>query len=116
MRRVLLVIPILLFTLAIHCQSVAKPTNAQSSLTSKKAISKTALKIYPNPATHFIQLQEVTGISAVIVYNLVGRKIKQFIAEKGKSYSIKDLPKGMYLIQLLGYDGKVVTTQRMSKK
>jgi len=50
------------------------------------------------------------------VYNLVGRKIKEFKVEKGKSYSITELPKGMYLIQFVGVDGKVLTTQRLSKR
>lgn len=81
-----------------------------------EVIVKSNLKIYPNPAFDFIRLKESTGVKSLVIYNLVGRKVKKFDAEKGKSYRIADLPKGMYLVQLLGKDGKVLTTQRMSKK
>lgn len=74
------------------------------------------VKIYPNPAFNFIGLNNISGIGSIIIYNLVGRKMKKFIPEQGERYDITDLPRGMYLVQLLGEDGKVVTTQRMSKK
>ena len=113
MYKSLLVIFFILFTFSLQSQ----PANAnQLAGASDSSIKITQLKVYPNPATHFIQLEKAIGISSLIVYNLVGRKIKEFKAEKGKSYSITDLPKGMYLIQFLGLDGKVLTTQRLSKR
>lgn len=108
------ILRILLFSFLIFLLSTTQSVG-QSTATPATKISST-LKIFPNPATTFIQLKTATGVNAIVIYNLVGRKIKKFIAEKGKSYPIEDLPKGMYLIQLVDTNDKVLTTQRMSKR
>lgn len=91
--------------------------SAQSNGYSSQKVEKSRVKIYPNPAVNFIGLNEVAGVSSIIIYNLVGRKMKNFNAQKeGEKYNVSDLPKGMYLVQFKGKDGKVLTTQRMSKK
>ncbi len=113
MYKILLVSVLVFIALSLHGQSASKVSSTSLSTTNN---TKTNLKIYPNPATHFIKLKEVTGVTSIIVYNLVGRKIKQFQAQKGKAYSITDLPKGMYLIQFLGLEGDILTTQRLSKR
>ena len=110
MYRTLLSIILIVFSLSLYSQSKEVHTDKVNTY------KVTQLKVYPNPATHFIKLNEITGINALVVYNLVGRKIKEFKVEKGKSYSITELPKGMYLIQFVGVDGKVLTTQRLSKR
>ena len=110
MRKILLIIPIVFFSFLAMGQ-----TSSKSSAGSNSAL-KSSIKIYPNPAFNFIGLNNVSDVSSIIVYNLVGRKIKKFTAQANERYDITDLPRGMYLVQLLGRDGKVVTTQRMSKK
>jgi len=110
MRKILLIIPILCLSFLAMGQSSAKISNASNS-----SIKQT-IKIYPNPAFNFIGLNNVSGVGSIIVYNLVGRKMKKFTAQPDDRYDITDLPRGMYLVQLLGKNGKVVTTQRMSKK
>lgn len=110
MRLVLLLSFISFFTLTLQGQTLtAKSIPAKSSI-------KKELKVFPNPATNFIQIKESTKIGAIIIYNLIGRKIKEFTPTKDKTYQITDLPKGMYLIQLLDFSGKVLSTQRLSKK
>lgn len=111
MRKILLIIPFLFLTTLIMAQA-----NTASSNQTSTPVVKNIIKIYPNPAFNFIGLNKATGISSIIIYNLVGRKMKKFMAQKGERYNISDLPRGMYLVQLRGKDGKVVTTQRMSKK
>jgi len=113
MYRILLVSLLIFTAISLQSQSASKVPSTSLSQANNTKIN---LKIYPNPATHFIKLKEVTGVTSIIVYNLVGRKIKKFQAEKGKAYSITDLPKGMYLIQFLGLEDKVLTTQRLSKR
>lgn len=110
MRKILLFIPILFFTALVMAQSTANVSNASNPTIEK------VIKIYPNPAVNFIGLNSASGVGSIIIYNLVGRKMKKFVAQKGERYDVADLPRGMYLVQLLGNDGKVVTTQRMSKK
>lgn len=112
MRRIL---HVFLFSFLIF---VLPPTQlvGQNAVSTTTSVSNKSLKIFPNPASTFIQLKSMTGVNAIIIYNLVGRRIKKFIAEKGKAYPIEDLPKGMYLIQLVDSEEKIVTTQRMSKR
>ena len=110
MRKILLLIPILLISISVMGQSSNSKTPSQISKISNPS------KIYPNPAYNFIELNNVSEVSSIIIYNLVGRKMKKFTTQKEERYDIADLPRGMYLVQLLGKDGKVVTTQRMSKK
>ncbi len=88
----------------------------QSQKNSNTISVQKIVKIYPNPAFNFIGLNNVSNVGSIIIYNLVGRKMKKFTPQEGERYDIADLPRGMYLVQLLGTDGKVVTTQRMSKK
>jgi len=111
MRKIL---HIFLFSFIFFAVSTTQVVGQSTATPVTKVAS--ALKIFPNPASTFIQLKTATGVNAIVIYNLVGRKIKKFIAEKGKSYPIEDLPKGMYLIQLVDTQDKVLTTQRMSKR
>ena len=75
------------------------------------------LTIYPNPATDFIIINdEKSSVNQVIIYNLIGRKIKGFRSATDNKYFVGGLPKGMYLVQMLGVDGTVITTQRISKR
>ncbi len=74
------------------------------------------LKIYPNPATDFISLSHNEGIERLVIYNLVGRKMKSFNVREGGKYQVSDMPKGMYLVQLLGERDKIITTQRLHKQ
>lgn len=114
MYRNLLVI--LIFSFSFHFTLQSQSASKATTINSSKTASKTNLKIYPNPASNFFKLKEVSGVTSIIVYNLVGRKIKQFQTHKNKAYTITDLPKGMYLIQFLGLEGKILTTQRLSKR
>lgn len=112
MRKILLLISFFCLPLLVIGQS--QKNNSSTITTSVQKI----VKIYPNPAFNFIGLNNIADVGSIIIYNLVGRKMKKFIPQnqKGEQYDIADLPRGMYLVQLLGKDGKVVTTQRMSKK
>jgi len=76
------------------------------------------IKIYPNPATDFINFDNETGkVKRVIIYSLVGRKVKEFEANIGKNtYDVTELSNGMYLIQLTGAKNKVIKTQRINKR
>jgi Secretion system C-terminal sorting domain len=74
------------------------------------------LSIFPNPAQDFIGITQEDLVGRILVYNMVGRKMKTFEVEKGEKYDIADLPHGMYLIQLVGKNNKVLLTQRLSKR
>ena len=77
------------------------------------------LSIFPNPAQDFIGITQEDLVGRILVFNMVGRKMKIFEVEKGEKgekYDIADLPHGMYLIQLVGKNNKVLLTQRLNKR
>jgi hypothetical protein len=74
------------------------------------------ITIFPNPATEFIAVNDEENVRNVVVYNMVGRKMKNFEVEKGRRYEVGDLPNGLYVVQLVGKNNKVLATQRLTKK
>lgn len=75
------------------------------------------VSVYPNPATNFISINKDENVSDIAIFNLVGRKLKTFQnVEKDEHYDVSDLPVGMYLIQVIDNNKKILTTQRISKR
>ena len=74
------------------------------------------IKVYPNPAINYFSITNNNLVQFVQVYNIIGRKVKSYPVQNGLEYDISDLPEGMYLISLVGADGKVLKTVRTSKQ
>jgi hypothetical protein len=74
------------------------------------------LQLYPNPVTTFIGLSPNEVVKKIIVFNLAGREMKSFDFVDGEKYYVGDLPKGMYLVQLLGKENEIIKTHRISKR
>ncbi len=95
---------------------------SQSSFSDRLSIKRTGgtesveLRVFPNPATVYFSLNDNESVHSIQVYNLVGREMKHFTYEKNQKYSVEDLPKGIYLIQMRGKDEKIIATQRLSKR
>ena len=74
------------------------------------------ISIFPNPATEYIKLNDDDAVKNIFVSNMLGRKMRTFDVIKGERYEIADLPNGLYLIQIIGKNNKVLATQRLTKK
>lgn len=74
------------------------------------------LKVFPNPAVDYFSVSDNQVVERVLLFNLVGRQMKNFKARNGEKYNIADLPKGMYLVQLLNEREDIITTQRLHKQ
>ena len=110
MKKVLLFLFISILSMSLYAQG-------DSFTPHDDALPQATITVYPNPATNYISInggQET--IKQVVIYNLIGRKVKSFLASPDQKYIVSELPKGMYLIQLLNNNNKVVTTQRISKR
>jgi hypothetical protein len=105
MKKILLSVLITLFTSLLLTAQVEKRSDLRP-----------VLSIYPNPATEYIAVNHEEFVKNIYVFNLVGRKMRNFEVEKGERYEIGDLPNGLYVVQLIGKDNKVLTTQRLTKK
>jgi hypothetical protein len=91
--------------------------NNNSSSSYAYSASKTAIMIYPNPATEFIGVKDNDErVSEIILFSITGRKVRSFDVLKDEKYYVGDIADGMYLIQIIGKDGRIVTTQRLNKK
>lgn len=75
------------------------------------------IQVFPNPATNYFSITEINSVQKIYVFNLVGKRLKQFfdIAED-KHYFIGDLPRGMYLVQMVDAQNQVIVTRRVSKR
>ena len=79
--------------------------------------AKGGMTIFPNPSTEFISVAEIgEPIEQVVIFNLVGKKVKEFRYSKGEHYYVADLPKNLYLVQLLGSEQRVIFTQKLDKR
>jgi hypothetical protein len=74
------------------------------------------ISVYPNPATEYIKLSDEDAVRSVSISNMLGRKVRTFEVTKGEHYDIGDLPNGLYLIQIVGKNNKILTTQRLTKR
>lgn len=79
-------------------------------------VDNPTIKIFPNPATDYIELSDTDKVSQIVIYNLTGREMKRFDAFSGEKYYVGDLPKGLYLVQLTDSKNQTIITQRVSKR
>jgi hypothetical protein len=103
MKKNLLVFIFSIFVLAAYSQA-------------EKKSDFVSVSVFPNPATEFITVNNEEAVKTVQIFNFTGRKMKNFDIVKGERYDIADLPNGLYFVQLLGKNNKVLATQRLTKK
>jgi len=71
------------------------------------------IKIFPNPTADFIGLSSHEGVGTIRILNLIGKEILTFNVIEGQRYNVADLENGMYLIQLISDENKIITTRRL---
>ncbi|MBK7410334.1 MAG: T9SS type A sorting domain-containing protein [Saprospirales bacterium] len=72
--------------------------------------------VYPNPANDYIGLSNDESVQQLVIYNFSGRQVCAFNASKGQKYNISELPTGMYLVQFLDVQNRIMHTQRLQKR
>jgi hypothetical protein len=78
---------------------------------------RSQIDIFPNPATHFISLTDATGVTKMILYNMVGGKVREFTdITPDARYSLEQLPRGMYLVQIVGAQNINLAVKRLYKE
>ena len=101
MKHFLLLFFFLLFGVAVQ---------AQNSI-------KADLSIYPNPTTEYISVNDNgDAVGFIAIFNLVGKKVKEYEFVKGETLFVADLAKGMYLVQIQDRKRQVLKTQKMDKR
>ena len=74
------------------------------------------IKLFPNPTTDHFTLTNIGSVKDVIIHNIIGAPVKQYLAEENASYSIGDLPAGVYMVQLSDANENNVGTKRVFKQ
>lgn len=101
MKFLLLVFAFVLSSVALGAQNQSRPD----------------LSVFPNPATEYISIEDHSDlVGEISVISMAGRKVKTFTFTKGEQYYVSDLPKGMYLVQLIDKSKRILTTQKLEKR
>jgi hypothetical protein len=96
----------------IHFAGTANSSSSTSGFVKKP----TSIKIYPNPAVEYIQLDNTDGVSRIEIYNMVGTKVSTYnVNSPDDRFSVSELPRGLYLVRIYGRKGEILFTQRVSK-
>lgn len=71
--------------------------------------AKNEIQLYPNPATKVFQVNSQQEIKSITIYNLQSELVKSYDRTQ-ESYSVADLAKGLYLIEIraVGYQKQVL--------
>ena len=99
--------------------SLLAQTSARSSWGNEysRKESRINIDVFPNPATHFISLSESTGVTKVVLYNMVGGRVREFSEiTTDARYSLENLPRGMYLVQIIGTNNVNLAVRRLFKQ
>jgi hypothetical protein len=88
-----------------------EPTTSAGSLNTRDQVS-----LFPNPAVDFFSLENDSEVKLVELYSIVGRKVKTWVAAPGMRYDLSDLPRGMYLVQMISAQGRPIKTIKLLRK
>lgn len=102
----------------LSCLLAFSQTSFSSRLSPKKPgeTEKIDIKIYPNPATDYIGITNPESVVKLMVFSIVGRQVAAFETAEGDKFFVGELPRGMYLVQMLGAKGEILATQRLNKR
>lgn len=106
---------LLLFFLSCLLSFGMQAQSADSPILASTTQLKKNIRIFPNPTSDFINLSDSDGVANIKILNLIGREVKNFVVTPDRDYSVEDLDNGMYFIQLISTENKVITTKRLRK-
>jgi len=76
-----------------------------------KKIEKTAIKAYPNPTNHLIQILPSAGIvSKTEIYDISGRMVMKSLGDN-HLFDVSKLKSGIYFVRITTISGQIGTTQ-----
>lgn len=87
----------------------------KSTTTSTFDVANSDIRVYPNPATDYFELTNMSGVDRLVVYNLLGREVRSYRPFRSEQYSLNGLPDGLYLVSLQSR-GKALKTVRLNKR
>ncbi|WP_165370490.1 serine hydrolase [Hymenobacter persicinus] len=81
------------------------------------AAAQVAARLYPNPATEQITASAVSGTKRLRLLDATGRVVREAVAATGETVvPVVGLPGGLYLVQWLNSEGRVLAGRRLQKQ
>ena len=74
------------------------------------------ISIYPNPSSQLLNIKEDQEVTDIIIYNLIGKKIKTLKHTPGRSHDISQLDRGIYLVRMLNKEQNILKVSRLTKR
>lgn len=91
--------------------------NIRGMVTSTRDIRNEEVQLFPNPSTDYFLLKNLSeNVDRVVLYNVIGRKMREFTAQEGSRYRLAGLPDGIYLAALVNDQKGVLRTLRVHKR
>ena len=87
------------------------PTEASQEVLGVSDVQKKAFRIYPNPASDFIQIEAADDIKEINIYSVSGQKV---LVSKAAKIDIQSLQSGVYLMEIK--TSKNTTVHKLIKK
>lgn len=84
--------------------------------TSISEAQKSQIRLFPNPATDYLTLTNDHLVDEIVLYNVVGRRVRTFEVQPGKKYFVADLPDGVYMASLVNHKEGILRTIRVGKR
>lgn len=66
-----------------------------------------AVRIYPNPAKDYIQLNSPEAVKNIVIYNTEGRIVKEILDYRNGLIPVNELNRGNYFMMFSFYNGKM---------
>ena len=88
----------------------------ETALTGVTDLTPKDLRIYPNPTTQYFQISNSYDVESVVVYSIVGNRVREYDPRVSSRFYVADLPQGIYLVRMLDEKGDVLKTSRLSKR
>ncbi len=90
-------------------------TGSGSCVTSVSSAERETLKIYPNPTADYFHLTETQEIQQLVIYNILGNRVRTFDVNGNQNYNIDDLPNGVYLVGMIDREYETLKTVMLQK-
>ncbi len=89
--------------------------NIKVEAVSRNSKVMSTVSLFPNPATTHFKISNNASLKQLVIYNIVGRKLKSFkVGDLKTEYQVGDLARGIYLVRCLNENQKVIETLRLN--
>ena len=74
-----------------------------------------SISLFPNPSNDYFSVKNDDKVAKITLLNLWGSEVWTKTHQANASYDIRDLYKGIYLVQLIDANGRLIKTMRLNK-